>query len=324
VSRQQQARRSRFGWRAPMLATLTPSLPGGSDWIYEPKLDGIRALVYAIGGSARLFSRNHKPLDAAYPELVDGLAAAILGNAVLDGEIVAIDPRTRLSSFSLLQRRSQLRDAALARESGVAVKIYLFDCLFSEGADLTDLPLIERKAVLRDVVRYDDDIVFTPFRTRGAAEMFRQACHRGAEGILAKRAGSTYVSGRTTDWLKIKCLNQQEFVIGGFTPPKGARERLGALLVGYYDGDALRYAGKVGTGYDREALDLLHRLLSRRRRQRPPFAPGPLPSGQVTWVAPNLVAEVGFSEWTTAGLLRHPRYLGLREDKTAREVHREA
>jgi DNA ligase D-like protein (predicted ligase) len=307
-----------------MLATLTPSLPSGSDWIFEPKLDGIRALVYAIGGSARLFSRNHKPLDEAYPELVEGLAAAVLGNAVLDGEIVAIDPRTRLSSFSLLQRRSQLRDATLARETGVAVKIYLFDCLFSEGVDVTALPLIERKTVLRDVVRYDDDIVFTPFRTRGGAEMFRRACNRGAEGILAKRAGSTYVSGRSTDWLKIKCLNQQEFVIGGFTPPKGARERLGALLVGYYDGDALRYAGKVGTGYDRDTLEMLHQRLSPLRRQRAPFAPGPLPSGQVTWVAPRLVAEIGFSEWTTAGLLRHPRYLGLREDKAAREVHREA
>jgi DNA ligase D-like protein (predicted ligase) len=323
VSQHQQARRARFGWRPPMLATLTPSLPSGSDWIFEPKLDGIRALTYAIGGSARLFSRNHKPLDAAYPELVEGLAAAVLVNAVLDGEIVAIDPRTRLSSFSLLQRRSQLRDAMLARDSGVAVKIYLFDCLFSDGVDLTGLPLIERKTVLRDVVRYDDDIVFTPFRTRGGAEMLRRACSRGAEGILAKRAGSTYVTGRSTDWLKIKCLNQQEFVIGGFTPPKGARERLGALLVGYYEGDALRYAGKVGTGYDRDTLDLLHRRLTPLRRQRPPFAPGPLPSGQVTWVAPRLVAEVGFSEWTTAGLLRHPRYLGLREDKAAREVHRE-
>ncbi|HEY8258481.1 MAG TPA: non-homologous end-joining DNA ligase [Gemmatimonadales bacterium] len=307
-----------------MLATLAAALPGGDDWIYEPKLDGIRALVYMMAGTASLFSRNHKRLDAAYPELVEGLSRAVRGDAVLDGEIVAIDPRSRLSSFSRLQRRSQLRDADLVRESGVRVKIYLFDCLFSEGVDLTRLPLIERKSVLRDVVHYDDDIVFTPFRTRGAAEMFRRACARGAEGILAKRAASTYVSARSIDWLKIKCINQQEFVIGGYTPPRGARERLGALLVGYYDGDALRYAGKVGTGYDRDTLELLHRQLSSLRRQRPPFAPGPLPSGPVTWVAPRLVAEVGFSEWTSAGLLRHPRYLGLREDKAARDVHRQA
>jgi DNA ligase D-like protein (predicted ligase) len=307
-----------------MLATLMPSLPTGSDWIYEPKLDGIRALVFAAGGSVHLFSRNHKPLDAAYPELVEALADAVSDQAVLDGEIVAIDPRTRLSSFSLLQRRSQLRDAGLARGSGVAVKIYLFDCLVWGGSDLTDLPLIERKSALRDAVRYDDDIVFTPFQSRGGAAMYRRACNRGAEGILAKRAGSAYVSGRSTDWLKIKCLNQQEFVIGGYTPPRGTRERLGALLVGYYDGDVLRYAGKVGTGYDRNMLRLLHQRLVPLRRQRPPFAPGPLPRGQVTWVAPRLVAEIGFSEWTTAGLLRHPRFLGLRDDKAPGEVRREA
>ncbi len=307
-----------------MLATLAETLPGGGTWVFEPKLDGIRAMVYATGGAVRIFSRNHKPLDAAYPELVDALAVAVRGNAVLDGEIVAIDPKTRLSSFSLLQRRSQLRDAARARSSAVRVKIYLFDCIRYEGVDLTGLPLIERKSVLRDIVGYDDTIVFTPFRTRGAAAMLRQACARGAEGVLAKRADSPYVSARSTDWLKVKCVNQQEFVVGGFTAPQGARERLGALLVGYYDGDALRYAGKVGTGYDRDTLEMLHRRLAPLRRARPPFAPEPLPSGSVTWVAPRLVAEIGFSEWTSAGLLRHPRFLGLREDKDARDVRREA
>jgi DNA ligase D-like protein (predicted ligase) len=307
-----------------MLATLSPALPSGGNWVFEPKLDGIRAMVYTTNGSVKLFSRNHKPLDAAYPELVEALASAVRGNAVLDGEIVAIDPKRRLSSFALLQQRSQLRDPVRARMTGIDVKIYLFDCLFYEGVDLTGLPLIERKSVLRDVVRYNDTIVFTPFRSRGAAAMFRQACRRGAEGIVAKRAEAPYVSARSGDWLKIKCVNQQEFVIGGYTPPQGARERLGALLVGYYDGDKLRYAGKVGTGYDRNTLELLHRRLTPLRRARPPFAPGPLPSGPVTWVAPRLVAEVGFSEWTSAGLLRHPRFLGLREDKAAREVRREA
>jgi bifunctional non-homologous end joining protein LigD len=306
-----------------MLATLSPELPHGGDWVFEPKLDGIRALVYAIGGSVKLYSRNHKPLDEAYPELAEALAVAVRGDIVLDGEIVAIDPKRRLSSFALLQQRSQLRDAALVRQTGVAVKIYLFDCLFSDHIDLRGLPLIERKNVLRGAVQYDDVIVFTPFRTRGAAAMLRQACARGAEGIVAKRAASEYVSARSADWLKIKCVNQQEFVIGGYTPPQGAREHLGALLVGYYDGDKLRYAGKVGTGYDRATLEMLYRRLAPIRRARPPFAPGPLPSGSVTWVAPRLVAEVGFSEWTMAGLLRHPRFLGLREDKAATEVRKE-
>ena len=323
MNRQHRAVRVRFAWRPPMLATLAPELPHGGDWVFEPKLDGIRAMVYAIGGSVKLYSRNHKPLDEAYPELAEALAVAVRGDVVLDGEIVAIDPKRRLSSFALLQQRSQLRDAELVRQTGIAVKIYLFDCLFSNRTDITGLPLIARKNVLREVVRYGDAIVFTPFRTRGAAAMLRQACARGAEGVVAKRAASAYVSARSGDWLKIKCVNQQEFVIGGYTPPQGARERLGALLVGYYEGDKLRYAGKVGTGYDRPTLEMLHRRLAPIRRARPPFGPGPLPSGSVTWVAPRLVAEVGFSEWTTAGLLRHPRFLGLREDKAAMEVRKE-
>ena len=166
-------------------------------------------------------------------------------------------PHTGQSSFSRLQRRMQLRDELRARASDVAVELYLFDCLFYEGIDLTNLPLVDRKAVLRDVVWYDDPIRFTPFRTTGSAAMLRQACAKGAEGIIAKRAESRYVSARSTDWLKIKCVHQQEFVVGGYTAPKGSRENLGALLVGYYEQGALRYAGKVGTGYDRATLEML-------------------------------------------------------------------
>jgi bifunctional non-homologous end joining protein LigD len=306
-----------------MLATLVEDVPRGAAWIFEPKLDGIRALAHVERGAVTLFSRNHLPLDARYPELVGALATAIEGDAVLDGEIVAIDPRSGLSSFQLLQRRSQLRNAALARTSGVAVKLYLFDCLFSSGKDLTPLPLIQRKARLREVVRYDRTIVFTPYRVRDGAAMLRQACARGAEGIVAKRADSVYVSARSTDWLKIKCVHRQEFVIGGFTPPQGSRAHLGALLVGYYDGNALRYAGKVGTGYDRPTLEMLYERLAPLKREHAPFAPDGLPRGPVTWVSPRLVVEVGFSEWTSAGMLRHPRFLGLREDKAAREVKRE-
>ena len=203
--------------------------------------------------------------------------------------------------------------------TGVAVELYLFDCLFYEGIDLTGMPLLDRKKVLRDVVWYDGKIQFTPYRTSGSAAMYRDACAKGAEGIIAKRAESIYVSGRSTDWLKIKCVLQQEFVIGGYTAPQGAREHLGALLVGYYDDEGvLRFAGKVGTGYDQDTLEMLRRRLSPLHRRTSPFAPGPVPAGEVQWVTPKLVAQIGFGEWTEAGLLRHPRYLGLREDKTAR------
>jgi bifunctional non-homologous end joining protein LigD len=316
--------RTQPSWIGPMLATLTEELPTQGKWIYEPKLDGVRALIYVAGSVVRIYSRNRKPLNDAYPELVEALGPAVRGNAVLDGEIVAFDAASGLTSFSRLQQRMQLRDPLRARRSQVPVHLYLFDCLFYEGIDLTGLPLLDRKPVLRDVVWYDDPIRFTPFRTTGAGTMLREACDQGAEGIIAKRADSRYVSARSTDWLKIKCVRRQEFVIGGYTAPQGSRERLGALLVGYYDGTALRYAGKVGTGYDRRTLAHLHQLLVPLHRAVSPFSEGPSPAGDVQWVNPKLVAEVGFSEWTSAGLLRHPRFLGLRDDKKAREVRRES
>jgi DNA ligase D-like protein (predicted ligase) len=315
--------RAQPGWIAPMLATLTDRAPTGGGWIYEPKLDGVRVSAYVAGGSVRLFSRNRKPVEGGYPELVEALSLAVRGDAVLDGEIVAPDPATGLTSFARLQQRMHLRDVQRAARTGVSVELYLFDCLFYEGIDLTGLPLLDRKKVLRDVVWYDGPIRFTPYRTTGSAAMYREACAKGAEGIIAKRAESRYVSGRSADWLKIKCVQQQEFVIGGYTGPQGAREHLGALLVGYYDGAALRYAGKVGTGYDRHTLELLSRKLAPLHRRTSPFVPGPLPSGEVHWVTPKLVAQIGFGEWTEAGLLRHPRFLGLRDDKSAREVRRE-
>jgi DNA ligase D-like protein (predicted ligase) len=307
-----------------MLATLTEEFPTAGKWVYEPKLDGIRALIYTGKSGVRVYSRNQKPLNGAYPELVEALEIAVRGDAVLDGEVVAFDAERGVTSFSRLQQRMQLRDPVRALRSQVEVYLYLFDCLFYEGIDLTGLPLLDRKAVLRDVVWFDDPIRFTPFKTTGGVAMLRAACKTGAEGIMAKRADSRYVSSRSTDWLKLKCLRRQEFVIGGYAAPQGSRERLGALLVGYYDGDALRYAGKVGTGYDRRTLEMLHRRLVPLHRTTSPFSAGPRPTEDIQWVSPKLVGEVGFSEWTSAGLLRHPRYLGLRDDKLAREVRRES
>ena len=306
-----------------MLATLTDQLPTEGTWVYEPKLDGVRGLIYVSGGTVRIFSRNRKLLNDAYPELVEALSEAVRGDAVLDGEIVAFDPERGITSFARLQQRMQLRDPVRARRSQVAVHLYLFDCMYHEGIDLTGLPLLERKAVLKDIVRYADPIRFTPFSTRGAAAMLRKACAQGEEGIIAKRADSRYLSARSADWLKIKCLRRQELVIGGYTAPQGSRERLGALLVGHYDGKQLRCAGKVGTGYDRRTLELLHERLAPLHRVTSPFSEGPVPRGDIQWVTPKLVAEIGFSEWTSAGLLRHPRFLGLRDDKPAHEVRRE-
>jgi bifunctional non-homologous end joining protein LigD len=315
-------------WVPPMLATLSEELPSGGKWLYEPKLDGVRVLIYASRGSVRMYSRNRKPLNDAYPELVEALSAQIRGNAVLDSEVVAFDPARGVSSFARLQQRMQLRDPVRARRSLVDVHLYLFDCMYYEGIDLTGLQLLERKSVLKDIVAFDDVLRLTPFQTKGAAAMLRKACSRGEEGIMAKQADSRYLSARSTEWLKIKCLRRQELVIGGYTAPQGSRERLGALLVGYFDtapqsGPVLRYAGKVGTGYDRKTLELLYQQLTPIHRSTSPFTAGPRPSQDIQWVQPHLVAEVGFSEWTSAGMLRHPRFIGLRDDKPAGEVRRE-
>ena len=307
----------------PMLAT-TGELPQGAGWAYEFKWDGVRAILQVAGGVRRMWARSGAEITAAYPELAESLETSVRGNAILDGEIVAIDPTSGLPSFSLLQRRMGIRNAIAARRSGVPVVLYLFDCLFYEGVNLTSLPLLDRKAVLRDVVWYDDEIRFTPFRSTGSDAMYRDACARGAEGIIAKRASSVYSGTRSGDWLKLKCINEQEFVVGGFTDPRGDREGFGALLVGYYDGATLRYAGKVGTGYDRRTLLTIYAALKRIERRTPPFG-GAAPSGpDVHWVTPAIVAQVGFAEWTPGGLLRHPRFIGIRHDKAAGDVTREA
>ena len=311
-------------WLPPMLATLSEELPVGGNWVYEPKLDGVRALIYVTARSVRMYSRNRKPLNDAYPELVEALRNGVHGEAVLDGEVVALDEERGVSSFSRLQQRMQLRDPVRALRSQVAVQLYLFDCMYYEGIDLTGLQLLQRKSVLNDVVSVDDVLHLTAVHTKGAAAMLRKACSRGEEGIMAKRADSRYVSARTMDWLKIKCLRRQELVVGGYTAPQGSRERLGALLVGYYDGKSLRYGGKVGTGYDRKTLELLYQRLVPLHRTTSPFVQGPKPAGEVQWVDPKLVAEIAFSEWTSAGLLRHPRFIGLRDDKAAQEVRRES
>ncbi len=307
-----------------MLATLTESAPKGGGWIYEPKLDGVRVLAYVTGGvGAALLPQpqaGRRRLSRA-----GGGAVSRRSGATRCSTARSWRPTPRPGSRPSRVSSSGCTCATWlgAARTGVSVELYLFDCLFYEGIDLTGLPLLDRKKVLRDVVWYDGPIRFTPYRTTGSAAMYREACAKGAEGILAKRAESRYTSGRSTDWLKIKCVLQQEFVVGGYTAPQGAREHLGALLVGYYDGGTLRYAGKVGTGYDRETLELLHRKLAPLRRRTSPFAPGPVPAGEVQWVTPKLVAQIGFGEWTEAGLLRHPRYLGLRDDKAPREVRRE-
>ena len=303
-----------------MLAVLTSKRFSDPAWIFEPKLDGIRCLAFIRDGAVRLVSRNRKALDGAYPEVVAALAK--LGrDAVLDGEIVAL--RSGVSSFQRLQQRSGLRGAQAAA-SPVRVHYYVFDMLNLDGRDLRPLPLLERKELLRSVLRPAGPVRLTPFRRKAGEAYYQAACRRGLEGVIAKRAAARYAGGRRDDWLKFKCVNEQELVVGGYTDPQGSRAGLGALLVGYYDDDgALRFAGKVGTGFGTEMLTRLSRRLARLERVTSPFADYRPASPAVHWVQPVVVVQLGFQEWTAGGRLRQARFLGVREDKRAQDVIRE-
>jgi DNA ligase D-like protein (predicted ligase) len=307
-------------WSPPMLATLTHQHFSSPDWIYERKLDGERVVAVRAGRSAALYSRNELKIDGAYPEVVDVIGRQNADDFTIDGEIVAFEGNQ--TSFARLQRRMQTRDPEVARRSGVTVYYYVFDVLHLDGHDVTGLPLRWRKRLLRRLLTYTGPLRFTAHRNTEGERFHAEACRRGWEGLIAKRADSVYVHIRSTDWLKFKCVNSQELVIGGYTDPAGSRVEFGALLIGYYDDGKLCYAGKVGTGFDERTLRDLGGHLRRLETDRSPFA-DKVPGRDVHWVKPELVCEIGFTEWTADGRLRHPRFLGLRRDKRPREVVRE-
>jgi DNA ligase D-like protein (predicted ligase) len=264
-------------------------------------------------------SRNEKKMNNTYPELVEALESQPPGRYILDGEIVAYEGD--VTSFSRLQQRMKITDPDEARSSGVKVYLYVFDVLYYDGCDTTGLPLRNRKTLLRQGLEFEGPIRFVRHRNEHGQEYFKEACHRGWEGLIAKDARSKYVHSRSSKWLKFKCGHQQEFVIAGFTEPKGERVGFGALLIGYYDNDTkLRYAGKVGTGYDKRTLKDLRKRMERHEVTTPPFEDKKLPRKGVHWVKPRLVGEFGYTELTGEHRLRHPRFLGLRQDKKPKDV----
>jgi bifunctional non-homologous end joining protein LigD len=298
---------------AAMKAVLTDERFSDPAWIFERKLDGIRCIAVRDRGPVRLFSRNDLSLDGRYPELVAALDEVKRERFAVDGEVVAFEGGR--TSFARLAQRGQRR---------VHVFLYVFDLLWLDGCDVRGLPLLARKRLLRSELTFADGVRLTPYRLEDGEVLFAEACRKGWEGLIAKRADSAYSDRRSRDWLKMKCEQGQELVIGGFTAPQGTRTELGALLLGVYDGDRLRYAGKVGTGFDRATLRDLGARLRALRRDEPPFTDAAsIKERGVTWVEPELIAQVGFTEWTGAGRLRHPRFLGLRDDKAASEVVRE-
>jgi bifunctional non-homologous end joining protein LigD len=299
----------------PMKAVLADKPFSDPNWIFERKLDGIRCLATRDGSGVQLVSRTGRRMNHEYPTIVEALEREPADDFIADGEIVAFE--NGITSFSRLQRRGRER---------VPVFLYLFDLPRLAGEDLSRLPLRERKARLRRALEFGGPVRFNPHRNGEHGEqLYREACEKGLEGVVAKRADSPYLSGgRSHDWLKLKCHAEQELVIGGYSAPKGSREEFGALLVGYYDGDGtLRYAGKVGTGFDHHTLRTLGQQMRKLEQDESPFERfKPIPPG-THWVRPELVAQIGFTEWTRDHRLRHPRFLGLRDDKPARDVVRE-
>lgn len=306
-------------WVAPMLATLTERRFTRKGWLFEPKFDGERCLVFCRNRRVRLMSRNQKLLNEQYPELVRAFETQNSLPFIMDGEIVSFQGSR--TSFARLQQRMHVRPSPeLLRK--VPVHFCAFDLLYFDGYELRDVPLRDRKQALRERFKYQEPLLYTKHRDTEGEAYYQQACRERLEGIIAKNGSGRYISRRSSDWLKFKCVNEQEFVVGGFTDRKGSLAGFGALLVGYYDQGKLIFAGKVGTGYDTSTLNSLRKRLSAIETKTCPFDGGDPPRG-VHWVKPALVIQTGFGEWTPDGKLRHPRYLGLRDDKGPEHVVRE-
>jgi ATP-dependent DNA ligase len=286
-------------WLEPMAATLTEKRFAGPEWVFERKLDGIRLLAFRDGGDVRLLSRNRLPQNASYPSVVEAVARLPVRDIVLDGEATGVWGRAGQVAY------------------------HVFDVLWRDGRDVRSLPLDERRAVLAELP------LRAPLRrvpTLTDPKPWERACREGWEGVVAKRRDSPYEHRRSPHWLKMKCEATQELVIGGFTDPRGKRVGLGALLVGFFEGEDFVFAGKVGTGtgFDKKGLLDLRARLDGLESAAPPFTRGTgLPRASAHWVRPEIVVQVRFIEWTEHGKLRHPRLVGIREDKSAREVVRE-
>jgi bifunctional non-homologous end joining protein LigD len=306
-----------FGNIAPQLATLVKSIPSAGPWLYEIKYDGYRALAWLDDGTVRIASRRGLEWTEKYRGIAAALSRVRARTAIFDGEVAYVleDGRT---DFQRLQ--NALGSGSPNEEARLVY--FVFDLLFYDGVDLREQPLEVRKDLLRTILAGEGPPLKLSDHLEDGGTFFREACRAGLEGIIGKRADRPYVAGRTKDWIKVKCERRQELVIVGYTPPKGSRSGIGALLLGLRADNELRYAGKVGTGFSHATLVDLARRLSKIEIERPPVT-NPPRMREARWVKPELVGEIRFAEWTSDGALRHPSFEGLRLDKDAREVHRE-
>lgn len=293
---------------SPMLATLVPKPFDKPNWIYEEKYDGVRMLAYKQGSRVTLMSRNAIDRTARYPAIAAAVAQLKPKTLLLDGEVVVFNKKN-VSSFQALQQGSGRTSYAV------------FDCLYCNGRDLRKEPLSERHAVLETVVTRQPSLLLSAKLAANGLKAFQLATKRGFEGLVAKNLASSYIERRSTEWLKVKVHQEDEFIVGGFTQPSGSRQHFGALLLGVYSRKQLTYVGKVGTGFDDKTLATLYKKFRPLIRTRSPFAIDVRERG-ATFLTPKLIAQISFTEWTQDGKLRHPVFLGLRDDKRPEEVVR--
>ncbi len=310
--------------QAFMLATLEERPFSGKEWLFEIKYDGVRVFAERRGEAVRLFGRSHQDITARYPELAGALGALPVDRFLIDGEIVALDESGK-PSFQRLQARMLLTSPRDVEHAMVTVPVVgvFFDCLSLDGWDLRRLLLLERKGCLRSFVPLLGPVRYSDHVAEQGEAFFEAASDHRLEGMVAKKASSPYAGGRTKEWIKIKCQRRQEFVIGGYTDPQGSRGYFGALHIGLYEGAQLAYVSKVGTGFDDATLQNIWKAMQPLARDTSPFDAG-TPTGRGHhWVEPKLVCEVRFTDWTEEGGIRHPAFLGLREDKRPEDCRRE-
>ncbi len=301
----------------PQLAKLVSHPPEGPEWLHELKFDGYRLQLHIHNDKIKIFTRNGHDWTEKFPSLVKDVKKLGVNAAILDGEAVVVD-ESGISNFQLLQN-------ALESGKSSAILFYAFDLLFLGTEDLREYPLGERKKVLAALLdkKKPKGILYSEHFSAVAEDFLESSCKLHLEGMISKRADSSYTSGRDHTWLKSKCTKRQEFVIGGFTDPQGSRMAFGALLLGVYEGKRLRYCGRVGTGFNRESLQTILKKLRKHESATSPFAIRSPKEGGIHWTKPVLVAEIAFANWTKEGVLRAPVFQGLREDKPAQEIHRE-
>lgn len=300
----------------PMLATLVDKPFSNPEWIFETKWDGFRAVCFIQNGSARFVSRNQLDMTHQYPELVGVGRQVDAKEAILDGEIVALD-RDGMPRFQLLQPRvgrKKKRDIeALLGKANIVY--FAFDLLYLDGRDLTSCSVVERKAALERILRPASFIKFSEHIESDGEAFFAQIEKFRLEGMMAKRAASHYLQRRSADWLKVKTVERAEVVVAGYTAPRGSRSHFGALVVGLYRDRKLHYVAHIGGGFNQTTLEKIYKLMQPLKVKKSVFVDPPKTNEPVQWLKPKLVAEVKFSEWTADGHLRHPVFIGLREDK---------